>query len=169
MKKTVFVLLLMFAAVCSRVQAYGATDTPQELQQLYAQSAVLMDGDTGRVLYEKDGYHFMPMASTTKVMTCILAVENASGEEIVQVSSYAASMPDVQLNIREGEEYYLKDLVYSLMLQSQGNRMLEYPFCHTQRIGCLGRGRRSWNNSGGFGKNHELCHPKRNVSAHYPD
>ncbi len=121
MKKTVFVLLLMFAAVCSRVQAYGATDTPQELQQLYAQSAVLMDGDTGRVLYEKDGYHFMPMASTTKVMTCILAVENASGEEIVQVSSYAASMPDVQLNIREGEEYYLKDLVYSLMLQSHND------------------------------------------------
>lgn len=121
MKKTVFVLLLMFAAVCSRVQAYGATDTPQELQQLYAQSAVLMDGDTGRVLYEKDGYHFMPMASTTKVMTCILAVENASGEEIVQVSSYAASMPDVQLNIREGERYRLRDLCYSLMLESHND------------------------------------------------
>ena len=43
---------------------------------LYALSAVLMDGDSGRVLYEKEGYVPRPNASTTKVMTCILALEN---------------------------------------------------------------------------------------------
>ncbi len=121
MKKTFFILLQLFLAVSCASAVYGASETPEELRQLYAQSAVLMDGDTARVLYEKNGYDFMPMASTTKVMTCILAVENASGEEIVQVSAYAASMPDVQLNIREGEEYYLKDLLYSLMLQSHND------------------------------------------------
>lgn len=121
MKKTVFLFLLLCAAVLHGTAAYGASEEPEELRQLYAQSAVLMDGDTSRVLYEKNGHEFMPMASTTKVMTCILAVENASGEEIVQVSAYAASMPDVQLNIREGEEYHLKDLLYSLMLQSHND------------------------------------------------
>ena len=121
MKKTVFIFLSLFAAISCASAVYGASETPEELRQLYAQSAVLMDGDTSRVLYEKNGYDFMPMASTTKVMTCILAVENASGEEIVQVSAYAASMPDVQLNIREGEEYYLKDLLHSLMLQSHND------------------------------------------------
>ncbi len=44
----------------------------------------------------------LPMASTTKIMTCILALENASLDDVVEVSSYAASMPDVQLNSREG-------------------------------------------------------------------
>ncbi len=121
MKKMFFVLLLAFTAAFYSTAAYGDSQAPEELQQLYAKSAVLMDGDTCRVLFEKDGYEFMPMASTTKVMTCILAVENASGKDVVQVSAYAASMPDVQLNIREGEEYYLKDLVYSLMLQSHND------------------------------------------------
>ena len=41
---------------------------------LYARSAVLMDADSGRVLFEKDGYSHMPNASTTKILTCILAI-----------------------------------------------------------------------------------------------
>ena len=63
----------------------------------------------------------LPMASTTKIMTCILALENASLDDVVEVSSYAASMPDVQLNIREGEQYRLGDLLYSLMLESHND------------------------------------------------
>lgn len=89
--------------------------------ELYAMSAVLMDGETGRVLYEKEGDTPRPNASTTKVMTCILALENAQTEEVVTVSQRAASQPDVQLNIREGEQYYLKDLLYSLMLKSHND------------------------------------------------
>ena len=67
---------------------------------LYATGAVLMDADSGRVLYEKNGQEFMANASTTKIMTCILALENAELEDVVTVSSYAASKPDVQLHIR---------------------------------------------------------------------
>lgn len=46
-----------------------------EVQELYALSAVLMDGETGRVLYGKEAYKARPNASTTKVMTCIMALE----------------------------------------------------------------------------------------------
>ena len=88
---------------------------------LYAQSAVLMDGSSGRVLYEKNGEDFMANASTTKILTCILALEKGSLTDVVNVSSYAASMPDVQLHIREGEQYYLGDLLYSLMLESHND------------------------------------------------
>ena len=80
-----------------------------------------MDGDTGRILYGKNQDQTLPMASTTKIMTCILALENASLDDVVEVSSYAASMPDVQLNIREGEQYRLGDLLYSLMLESHND------------------------------------------------
>ena len=61
------------------------------------------------------------MASTTKIMTCILALENAGFEETVQVSDYAASMPDVQLGIRAGETYRMEDLLYSMMLESHND------------------------------------------------
>lgn len=93
----------------------------KEPGELHALSAVLMDGETGRVLYEKEGETPRPNASTTKVMTCILALENAQPEEIVTVSQRAASQPDVQLNMREGEQYYMKDLLYSLMLKSHND------------------------------------------------
>ena len=69
---------------------------------LYALSAVLMDGDSGRVLYEKEGYVPRPNASTTKVMTCILALENGSGDDYVMVSRNAAAQPEVKLNLKEG-------------------------------------------------------------------
>ncbi len=88
---------------------------------LHAKSALLLDADNNRVLYEKNGYNRMSMASTTKIMTCIVALENADLNGIVTVSSYASSMPDVQLNIKKGEQYYLKDLLYSLMLESHND------------------------------------------------
>lgn len=64
-----------------------------EVQELYALSAVLMDGETGRVLYGKEAYKARPNASTTKVMTCIMALEMGKGDDYVQVSKNAASSP----------------------------------------------------------------------------
>lgn len=101
--------------------AQGAGEEVPGLPELKARAAVLMDGDTGRILYGKNQDQVLPMASTTKIMTCILALENASLDDAVRVSSYAASMPDVQLNIREGEAYRLEDLLYSLMLESHND------------------------------------------------
>ncbi len=89
--------------------------------QLSAQSAVLMDGVSGRILYEKNGDEVRPMASTTKIMTCIIALENAQPEDVVTISSKAASMPEVRLKIKAGEEYRLEDLLYSLMLESHND------------------------------------------------
>ncbi|MBQ8592584.1 MAG: D-alanyl-D-alanine carboxypeptidase [Lachnospiraceae bacterium] len=89
--------------------------------QLYAKSAVLMDAQTGRVLYEKNGYEVLPMASTTKIMTCIVALENGNLEDVVTASSYAARMPKVKLGMRTEEQFYLKDLLYSLMLESHND------------------------------------------------
>lgn len=93
----------------------------QEPLQLYAQSAVLMDADSGRVLYGKNPEEKLPMASTTKIMTCILALEYGNTEALVEASPYAAGMPKVKLNVRAGEKYRLGDLLYSLMLESHND------------------------------------------------
>ena len=74
-----------------------------------------MDGDSGRVLYQKSGNTPRPNASTTKVMTCILALENGKGDDYVRVSANAVSQPEVRLGLSIGEQYYLEDLLYSLM------------------------------------------------------
>ncbi len=88
---------------------------------LYATSAVLIDADTGRVLYGKNENAVMAMASTTKIMTCILVLENVSLDETLSVSSYAASMPKVKLYIKQGEQYTVRDLLHSLMLESHND------------------------------------------------
>ena len=88
---------------------------------LYATAAVLLDADSGRVLYGRNADTPMAMASTTKIMTCIIVLENASLDETLTVSSYAAGMPQVKLNIRKGETYTVRDLLYSLMLESHND------------------------------------------------
>ena len=93
----------------------------EEPAELYALSAVLMDGESGRVLYEKDGERPLANASTTKVLTCIVALENSPGDDYVQVSQNAASQPEVKLGLQKGEQYYLEDLLYSLMLKSHND------------------------------------------------
>lgn len=95
--------------------------TAIEGKDLYARSAVLMDADSGRVLFEKEGETPLPMASTTKIMTCIVTLENGNLQDSVEVSGYAASMPKVRLNIHKGEHYLLFDLLHSLMLESHND------------------------------------------------
>ena len=97
---------------------YG--EKTQDLQ-LYAQAAVLLDADSGRVLYGKNEETPMAMASTTKIMTCILVLENAETEEETGVSAYAASMPEVKLYVKQGEHYNVGELLFSLMLESHND------------------------------------------------
>ncbi len=89
--------------------------------ELYARYAVLMDAGTGRVLFSKGGDTEAPMASTTKIMTCILALENGNLSDEVSVSGNAASQPEVKLGMAEGQRFLLKDLLYSLMLESHND------------------------------------------------
>lgn len=102
-------------------QTVDMTPVAEEPAELYALSAVLMDGESGRVLYEKDGERPLANASTTKVLTCIVALENSLGDDYVQVSQNAASQPEVKLGLQKGEQYYLEDLLYSLMLKSHND------------------------------------------------
>ncbi len=108
---TVFFAIALFATEpCLAAQ--------KEDISLKALSAALIDGDTGRVLYGKNEHEVRPMASTTKIMTCILALEEGNMEDVVEASANAASQPQVRLGVRTGETFYLKDLLYALMLES---------------------------------------------------
>ena len=83
-----------------------------------AHSAILIDQATGRVLWEKDAYAPMSMASTTKIMTAILALELGRPSDIAKVSKRAAAAPRMKMNLQAGEEISLESLLYALMLES---------------------------------------------------
>jgi len=113
-----FAVILSFWGCLFPALAQGEEDLPVKLN---AQSAVLMDGETGRVLYGKEEDLIRPMASTTKIMTCILALELGNLEDEVVVSSYAAGQPKVHLGALPGQRFRLGDLLYSLMLESHND------------------------------------------------
>ena len=124
---SVFIYVILICNLCCQLPvhavalAHAILMVPQLSDDLYALSAVLMDADSGRILYEKEGEMPRPNASTTKVLTCILALENGDGDDYVQISANAASQPQVKLGLQKGEQYYLEDLLYSLLLQSHND------------------------------------------------
>ncbi len=101
------------------VPLHGAAES--DTIELHARSAVLLDGRSGRVLYGKEEETELPMASTTKIMTCILALESLPGDTVCTVSAQAAAQPKVHLGMVQGDCFYLKDLLYSLMLESHND------------------------------------------------
>lgn len=121
-KKIVSIIMaFLYSALIVNETIYaksGDAFLPLKSNELYALSACLMDANSGRVLYDKNADEVRAMASTTKIMTLIVALEYANEDDIVTVSPYAASMPDVQLNIMAGEQYRLGDLYYAMMLES---------------------------------------------------
>lgn len=115
------VMSLVLAIIWNGPASHAGMDTPEELCQLYARSAVLMDADSGRILFEKNGYEKRAMASTTKILTCIIALERGKPGMIVTASERAARQPKVHLGVHPGETFYLGDLLYSLMLESHND------------------------------------------------
>lgn len=118
-----FLLFFVIVIISSLGKTFSsqAEEMPEELRNLYALSAVLMDAESGRVLEAKEGDVMRPMASTTKIMTCILALEEGNLEDVVTASAEAAKQPAVHLGMREGQTFRLGDLLYSLMLESHND------------------------------------------------
>lgn len=113
MKKTVSIILsfiLMFS--------FSLNIQAKEQLEVKALGAVLMDMDTGRILWGKNENEPLAMASTTKIMTAIIAIESGKLDETITVSKRAQSAPEVKMGIKEGEQYTLKDLLYAMMLSS---------------------------------------------------
>ena len=98
--------------------AENGQQAEEENLSLNARAAVLMDADSGRILYGKNETMVFPMASTTKIMTLIVALEHNEPDQIVTASVGASAMPEVRLGVHEGERYRMEDLYYAMMLES---------------------------------------------------
>ncbi|QNU65709.1 D-alanyl-D-alanine carboxypeptidase [Ruminiclostridium herbifermentans] len=138
MLKTFKILLLVFAIlinmICTNLACADDINDDEPIGELFEQdsvetmgnnrinisagAAIVMDTVSGRVLYEKNAYKRSSIASTTKIMTAIVALENGRDDEDVVVSKRAASISGSQVNLQEGKTYKLGDLMYAMMLRS---------------------------------------------------
>lgn len=112
-------LLTLFYVMGMLLPAYGQ----EEPLALQSKSAILMDGATGTVLYEKNSHEAMPPASVTKVMTMLLIYEaQADGkfkwEDMVQVSEHAAGMGGSQVFLEPGETQSAADMTKCIAIAS---------------------------------------------------
>lgn len=88
---------------------------------LNSECAILVEADTGKVIYSKNPDLPHANASTTKIMTAILALENSKMTDIVKTSAYASSQEPTKLYFKKGERFYMRDMLYSLLLPSHND------------------------------------------------
>ncbi len=102
------------------VDVPGITDIANAgtVPEITAASAVLIDASTGQVLFDKNCHEQRYPASTTKIMTALLAIENLQPDENVVADEEAASMGGSQMFLSAGEEINAQNLLYALMLTS---------------------------------------------------
>lgn len=112
-KKIVFCYLISFLAIPISISAQPST--------IHAKGAVLVEEESMRVLWERDSHIPLPMASTTKIMTCIVALEQGNVSDVVTASKRAAAAPKVKMYLHPGEQQTLGDLLHALMLQSSND------------------------------------------------
>lgn len=110
----VIVFMLLVIIIFSNVKEGNCSN----LLDNSAKGAILIERDSGRILYSKNAFVKMPEASTTKIMTALLALEYGNLDEVVKVDNKSIGVEGSSIYLKKDEEIILRDLVYGLMLRS---------------------------------------------------
>ena len=94
------------------------TSSNPEEADVDSRIALIYDRASGKILYEKNGNKQTPMASTTKIMTAIVVLENANLKDVVTIDSKAAGIGGSRLGLKKNDKITVNDLLYGLMLRS---------------------------------------------------
>lgn len=109
--KIAFCILMCFVTMFSSLISYAFPDVS-------AKSAIVIENSTGKIIYEKNAYQKLPMASTTKIMTALCAVENSDIKRFVEVSDEAVGIEGSSIYLAQGEIISVEDLIYATLLNS---------------------------------------------------
>ena len=112
--------IILFALMIAMLPAFAEVSAAETLSanDITAEAAVLIDSETGDILFEKDSSKKLGMASTTKIMTGILAIENCRLDDIVTISRHASYTEGSSIYTKEGEKISVETLIYGLLLKS---------------------------------------------------
>lgn len=114
-----FIVLLVVIINLNYVEATNTNNTARtEEVDISSRIALIYDRASGRILYEKNGNKQTPMASTTKIMTAIVVLENAKLTDTVTITAKAAGIGGSRLGLKKNDKITVNDLLYGLMLRS---------------------------------------------------
>ncbi len=132
-KKAIYSLLILVYSTVFLTEAPALAFPVQAISApISAQSAILIDPSTNRVLYSKRPYRERPAASTTKVMTALVVIERMPLNRVIRVPKSAEYIPASKVYLQVGEKYYAKDLLRALLIASANDA------AHTLAIACAG-------------------------------
>lgn len=112
--RVLLIILVILAALPVPVCAVNEREDPA----ISAASAILIEPFSGRVLYQKDSHQRRPMASTTKIMTALVAAELSKPDEVLRVQSDCVKIEGSSLYLEENEQLTMLDMLYGLLLRS---------------------------------------------------
>lgn len=112
--------ILIFALMIVLLPVFYTVSAAEKLTEndITAEAAILIDSETGDVLFEKNSSKKLGMASTTKIMTGILAIENCELDDVVTISRHASYTEGSSIYTKEGEKITVETLIYGLLLKS---------------------------------------------------
>ena len=119
MRKNFLTVFLAAATLLSTVRVYAGAELPtSDGMELSAKSAVLLEESTGHILYEKDSKTRRPMASTTKIMTALCAIELGGLDREITVTDKTVGVEGSSIYLKAGDKITLEELVWAVMLES---------------------------------------------------
>ena len=106
----IFAVFFAFSVTVTPIYAKEVTASPPSLS---AQSALLMEADSKNIVFEKNAHTRLPMASTTKIMTALVALEAVAPDTVIEVDASAVGTEGSSVYLCEGEKLTLEALLYA--------------------------------------------------------
>lgn len=113
-----FILFCAVIFIAFKSNVFADEENAKSFVDIESKYAVVIDFNTGRVLYEKNAYEKSPMASLTKMMTAILLVENCQMDEEIEVPAEATWLGGSEVGLKKGDMVTARSLLYGMMLPS---------------------------------------------------
>ena len=108
------IVIILISIICTQIFSINvkAESKPSTKLRVNARCAIALDRETGQVLFEQNAYEIVPMASTTKILTALIAIEQGELDKKVTISKNAASIRGSTVGYKAGEEITLRELVF---------------------------------------------------------
>ncbi|GAA0069218.1 D-alanyl-D-alanine carboxypeptidase [Clostridium sardiniense] len=109
----IFILCLIFNMIS--IQAFASNNDKLKVS---ARNAIAIEKESGQILFEQNAYEVVPMASTTKILTALVAIKNSDLDKVFEVSKNAAAVRGSKVGYKAEEKITLRELLYGLMYRS---------------------------------------------------
>jgi len=120
MRNVIRSCVILLSLVISQISCVSvwATENVQDKFRVNARCAIALEKQSGNVIFEQNAYEIVPMASTTKILTALIAIEQGDLDKEIEISKNACSIRGSKVGYKSGEKVTLRELIFGLMFKS---------------------------------------------------